>query len=122
MDRAIAALVDGGLPKGLARPPPAPARPVASTAGAGAPTWGPSHPRATSPLSLLAEVAANAHALKRQVETLLDELTGEAPQHRTHAPSHLPPAFLPAMCQLAAEITRTHAEIGQLVSHLRGRL
>jgi hypothetical protein len=26
------------------------------------------------------------------------------------------------MCQLATEITRTHAEIGQLVGHLRGRL
>jgi len=105
-----------------AGPAAAPPRPVASTAPAPGQLWGPSSPRATSPLQLLVEVATDAFALKRQIEALVEEITGEVPAFRAREANKLPNALLPAMSQLSHEIERTHREIADLLVELRGRL
>lgn len=121
MKDRLSTLLDAPPPPTPRAGPPSP-RPVASTAGAGVSMWGPSAPRVTSPLSLLVEVADNAHRLQRTVETLLVEVTGEAPPVRSREVAKLPQALLPAVARLAHEIERVHAEIGQVVSQLRARL
>lgn len=124
LDAALSSL-QSQLETSLADPvaaPPTPPRPVAPAAGAGGQLWGPSSPRVTSPLQLLLEVANNAHRLKKQVEALLDGVTGEPPPIRTRAAPKLPHGLLPALSALAHEIEVTHAEIGQFIAHLRAKL
>lgn len=125
LERDLEASLDAAMRPAAApaRPSqPTPPRPVAPAAGAGVSMWGPSTQRVTSPLQLLLEVADSGHKLKKQVEALLDGVTGETPPVRTRDAPKLPHGLLPALSALAHEIEVTHTEIGQFIAHLRAKL
>jgi hypothetical protein len=84
--------------------------------------WGPSTPRAVTPIQLLVKVANNAHALLKDVEGLRTELTGEEPEYRGKPVGILPASLLPAIAELAHEIEQVHGRIGQAIHHLRSKL
>lgn len=124
MKRQLSGLVDRSVDAAPTRPAPAaPTRPpVVPTAPAPGQLWGPSSPRVTSPLQLLIEAASDAVVLQGQIMALCEHVTGEPAPYRERKVAKLPGSLLPAIAALAHEIGSTHAEIGQLVQHLRGRL
>jgi len=101
--------------------PPA-ARPVDPKAGAGGSMWGPSTPRVTSPLQLLASVVDNAARLQSQMAALAERITGAPPAFRAREARRLPSALLPAVAVLATEVDVIHAQIGQLIERLQEEL
>ena len=101
--------------------PPA-ARPVDPKAGGGGSMWGPSTPRVTSPLQLLASVVDNAARLQMQVNGLAERITGTPPGFRAREVRKLPNALLPAVAVLATEVDAIHAQIGQLIERLQEEL
>lgn len=117
---SLAHAIDRDLaPSRPATPTPRPADPKA---GAGVAMWGPSTPRVTSPLQLLAQVADNARRLQSQLASLVESLTGSPPPIRTREVHKLPSALLPAISALAHEIDLVHSEIGQSLAMLKEEL
>lgn len=118
--RGLAAIIDAAAHRPLGGPPTP--RPAVSAGPAPAAMWGPSFPRAVSPLQLLVKVANNAHSLNQKVNDLVEAVTGSPPQLRGRAVDKLPASLLPAISTLAHEIEQVHAQIGQAVHHLRSQL
>jgi hypothetical protein len=120
MKAQLSSVVDRSPPPARSGPPAArPAVPVGPPAGQ---LWGPSSTPITSPLQLLVQVADNARRLHNQLLGLVENLTGEAPAIRAREVQKLPSALLPAVSALATEIDVVHAEIGQLLAHVKERL
>ena len=85
--------------------------------------WGPSNPRVTSPLQMLAEVADHGQRLHQEMLSLVQAVTGEAPPPlRLREVPRPASGLLPGMAHLAHEIETTHVDIARLIEHLRGRL
>ena len=103
-------------------PAPTPPRPVAATAPPAPSLWGPSSQRPTSPIQLLVKVVKDAHLLKKQLEEVMELLTGEAVEARQRETVRLSVGLFPAIAQIAHEIERTHQEIAELLVELRGKL
>lgn len=122
-DIAIETLKEA-INRAVAAPPaPAPRPPASPVAPAPAGVWGPSAPRAISPLGLLVKVADETYRLQKKVEQLATAITGEqAPQHRLRDMPRAADGLLPAVAFLLHEIEAVHAEIAGLVEHIRGRL
>ena len=120
LKHSIAAALDRDVAPPRAGPPAA--RPVDPKAGAGGSMWGPSAPRVTSPLQLLASVVDNAARLQSQMAALAERITGAPPAFRAREARRLPSALLPAVAVLATEVDVIHAQIGQLIERLQEEL
>jgi hypothetical protein len=115
MERDLGVAVDGV-------DQPAGAAPGLRQAGGGGHLWGPSTPRFTSPIQLLAEVADNAQVLRAEVEHLISDITGEEPVVPRQRPAPKRRAgLLPTVAHYATEIADAHAEIARLVMYMRER-
>jgi hypothetical protein len=115
---SLAHAIGRDLDAPAATPPP----PVGPAAGAGGQLWGPSSPRVTSPLQLLATVADNARRLQHQAATIVEQLTGSPPAIRTREVHKLPSALLPAISALAHEIEQVHCDIATTLNQLKEEL
>lgn len=106
-----------------AAPPPPSPRPVDPKAGGRGELWGPSNPRLTSPLQLLAEVAAHTHKLHEQMAQLVTAITGEiAPAPRLGHHPYESLGLLPAITNLAHDIEATNLLTSKLVQHVLGKV
>lgn len=123
---------DEGQRRALAAAPPPPAspRPVDPKAGGRGELWGPATLRAdtpnrtlTSPLQLLAEVAAHTHKLHEQMAQLVTAITGEiAPAPRLGHHPYESLGLLPAITNLAHDIEATNLLTSKLVQHVLGKV